>query len=76
LRKVAPVANDLHERFRVNYYIQGLNPMIAGRTFESSPDTLTAAIDKAKSIEAGNNLTFQRFDINSLNMNESLTNKP
>src|SRR5262249_6041757 len=76
MRKVAPGVNDLHDRFKVNYYIQGLSPMIAGRTFEGGPETLNAAIDRAKNIEAGNNLMLQGFGINNSTTNEIISSKP
>ncbi|EXX70440.1 hypothetical protein RirG_087430 [Rhizophagus irregularis DAOM 197198w] len=75
LKRVAPEAGDLHERFRVNYFIQRLNPIVAGRTFEGNPDTLVNAITRAKSIEAGNNLMLQEMGIPNLNINESSTSK-
>jgi hypothetical protein len=73
LKRVAPANNDLHDRFRVNYFIQGLNPMIGGRTFETNPNNLTEAITRAKNIEAGNNLMLQGLGIP--NLNESSTSK-
>ena len=49
--------------------------MIAGRTFESSPDNLNDAITKAKNIEAGNSLMFQGLGMSNINLNEDLFNK-
>ncbi|CAB4443554.1 unnamed protein product [Rhizophagus irregularis] len=75
MKKVAPDNNDLHERFKVNYFIQGLKPIVAGRTFKGDPDTLVNAIARAKSIEAGNNLMLQGLGIPNLNVSEGSTNK-
>ncbi|GBC07377.1 hypothetical protein RclHR1_07420001 [Rhizophagus clarus] len=58
LNKVAP-DNDIAMRFKINYFIRGLNPLIAGRTYESNPNTLDGAITQARAIETGNNFFLQ-----------------
>ncbi|GBC09219.1 hypothetical protein RclHR1_00870010 [Rhizophagus clarus] len=59
LNKVAPRDEDMAVRFKINYFIRGLNPLIAGRTYESNPNTLDGAITQARAIETGNNFLLQ-----------------
>ena len=46
------------DRFRVNYFIRGLDPLIAGRTYENNPGTLEEAITRARAVETGNNFFY------------------
>lgn len=61
MRKVAPDAGDLAVKFRVGYFIRGLNSMIAGRVFKSNPATLEEVVTRAKNVEMGNNLAMENF---------------
>jgi hypothetical protein len=81
LNKVVPGNNDMAVRFRINYFIRGLDPMIAGRTYEGNPNTLEEAITRARAIETGNNFLIQSLSQNSpivemSNNKPELSNKP
>ena len=58
IAKVAPANNDMAVRFRINYFIRRLDPLIAGRTYESNPNTLEEAITRARAVETGNYFLF------------------
>src|SRR6185369_5719605 len=66
IRKVAPGVNDLGEMYKVNYFIQGLNPVMVSRVMETAPATLDAAIERAKIIETGNQMMIQSMTNQSL----------
>src|SRR3984957_12721079 len=78
--KVAPQANDMADRFKVNYFIKGLDPLIAGRTYENNPGTLEEAITRARAIETGNNFLFQSLgqqtQTPNINNGNTSNNKP
>lgn len=44
LKKVASDNNDLHKRFKINYFIQGLSPIIGRKMLEENPDTLAEVL--------------------------------
>ncbi|GBB84979.1 hypothetical protein RclHR1_11570008 [Rhizophagus clarus] len=80
LNKVAPGANDMAVRFKVNYFIRGLDPIIAGRTYESNPNTLDEAITRARAVETGNNFLIQSISQQSQvaenSSQNTMNNKP
>jgi hypothetical protein len=59
------------ERFKINYFIRGLDPLIAGRTYEGNPNTLDDAITRARAIETGNNFLLQSLGQNNLGIGMS-----
>ncbi|PKC67546.1 hypothetical protein RhiirA1_458269, partial [Rhizophagus irregularis] len=72
LKRVVSDNNNLHDRFKVNYFIQKLNSIIAERIFEGNPGTL---VDAIANIEVGNNLMLQGLGIFNLNINKSSISK-
>ncbi|PKK57605.1 hypothetical protein RhiirC2_797736 [Rhizophagus irregularis] len=72
LKRIVLDNNNLHDRFKVNYFIQKLNSIIAERIFEGNPGTL---VDAIANIEVGNNLMLQGLGIFNLNINKSSISK-
>ncbi|PKB94272.1 hypothetical protein RhiirA5_439164, partial [Rhizophagus irregularis] len=72
LKRVVSDNNNLHDRFKVNYFIQKLNSIIAERIFEGNSGTL---VDAIANIEVGNNLMLQGLGIFNLNINKSSISK-
>lgn len=90
INKVASDGTVVAERFKVQYFTRGLNPMIMGRVYETQPGDLEAAITRAKAIEEGNNIAMQNMinrgvfnpivqpiqTENKSQENQNFTNKP
>ncbi|CAG8767217.1 16587_t:CDS:2, partial [Rhizophagus irregularis] len=72
LKRVVSDNNNLHDRFKVNYFIQKLNSIIAERIFEGNSGIL---VDAIANIEVGNNLMLQGLGIFNLNINKSSISK-
>ena len=56
LRKVT-MGNALPDQYQVNYFLNGLKPVLVSQTVVANPANLAAAIEQAKLVEAGINYT-------------------
>ena len=51
------MGNDLPDQYQVNYFLNGLKPVLVSQTVVANPANLAAAIEQAKLVEAGVNYT-------------------
>src|SRR5690349_10332192 len=72
LNKVAPNANDMAERFKVNYFMQGLSPFLISRVVAGEPATLAQAIILTKRLESGDKIAVQSMTTQVLQNSRSL----